>query len=253
MDLVSPGRVIEGDGTAELHWQRWLTSATIPTRSMPQLLPAHRRLVVVAPHPDDEVLACGGLIAQHVAHGGETVVVAISDGEASHADAPDWNALQLADARRAESAEGLHRIGARHAKVLRFGLPDGRVSEHADDLPRMLRRVLLPSDVVVSTWRLDGHPDHEATGLATARACLAARCRLLEAPVWMWHWAVPGDARVPWDRLVGVALEPDTVRRKQGALAAHATQLRVRDERRGPVLGAAILARAGRATEYFFA
>jgi LmbE family N-acetylglucosaminyl deacetylase len=253
VDLVSPERVIEGDGTAEPHWRRWFASAPAPRRSLPQLLPENRRLVVVAPHPDDEVLACGGLIARHAARGGETLVVAVSDGEASHADTPGWDALQLADVRRVESAEGLQRLGTRHAQVLHFGLPDGRLSEHADDLPRMLRRVLLPTDVVVSTWRLDGHPDHEATALAAARACVAVGCRLLEAPVWMWHWAVPGDPRVPWERLFGLDLGTDIVRRKQYALAAHATQLQVRDARLGPVLGAAILARAGRETEYFFA
>jgi LmbE family N-acetylglucosaminyl deacetylase len=252
VELVSEARVIEGDGTAESHWRHWLAAARIPTRSMHQLLPANRRLVVIAPHPDDEVLACGGLIASHAAQGGRTLVIAISDGEASHAEVPNCDTLQLAAVRRAESAEGLRRLAALDAKVLRLGLPDGRVGEHADDLPHLLRCPLLPSDVVISTWRLDGHPDHEATAMAAARACLAARCRLLEAPVWMWHWAAPGDVRVPWHRLVGVALEPHTTTRKQSALAAHTTQLRARAAHCGPVLGAEIVTRAGRDTEYFF-
>jgi LmbE family N-acetylglucosaminyl deacetylase len=257
VELVNAARVIEGAGTAESQWRHWLASARIPLRSVPELIPVGRRLVVIAPHPDDEVLACGGLIARHAAHGGRTLVIAVTDGEASHAevqngDAANGDAVQLAAARRAESSEGLRRLGARDAQVHRLGLPDGRVGEHAHDLPRMLSRVLLPSDVVVSTWRLDGHPDHEATGRAAVRACLTARCRLLEAPVWMWHWAAPADVRVPWDRLVGAALEPHTIQRKQSALAAHTTQLLARDARRGPVLGAAIVARAGRDIEYFF-
>ena len=222
-------------------------------RSMSLLLAANRRLVVVAPHPDDEVLACGGLIALHAAQAGQTLLVAVSDGEASHAGSLGWDALQLGRRRRGESADGLGRLGAPQAQVLRLGMPDGAVVAHADDLFHSLRRVLLASDVVVCTWRLDGHPDHEASGLAAVRACAGTGCALLEAPVWMWHWAAPADPRVPWHRLVGLGLGPDIVRRKQAALAAHATQLQARDAHSGPVLGAAILARAGREIEYFFA
>jgi LmbE family N-acetylglucosaminyl deacetylase len=131
-------------------------------------------------------------------------------------------------------------------------VPDGGVARRTGALAHTLSRLLLPSDVVVTTWRLDGHPDHEATGLAAAQACAAAGCRLLEAPVWMWHWAAPGDPRIAWDRLVGLALGVDLVWRKQEALAAHVTQLRARDATCGPVLGAEIVTRAARATEYFF-
>lgn len=249
---MSLERAIEGEGTAALDWQRWLTAAAIPTRSMDSWLAGGERLVVVAPHPDDEVLACGGLIAQHAARGGATMLIAVTDGEASHAGSPGWNALHLAAARRAESAQGLQRLGACTAKLHRLGLPDGEVSAQFDDLAHILARVLVRSDVVVTAWRLDGHPDHEATGLATARACQRTGCRLLEAPVWMWHWAAPADVRVPWHRLAGVALSADTVRRKHSALAAHASQLQVRDARRGAVLGSEIQARAAWPTEYFF-
>ena len=250
---MSAERAIEGEGTDALDWHRWLMAAPCATHSVDDWLPHGQRLVVVAPHPDDEVLACGGLIALHMARGGEALVIAVSDGEASHAGVPGWEAPQLAEARRAESAEGLQQLGAGRARVLRLGLPDGRVSAHVDVLPGMLAGVLKRSDGVVTTWRLDGHPDHEATGLATARACLDAGCRLLEAPIWMWHWAAPGDVRVPWHRLARVVLDDETLRRKERALAAHTSQLSVRDARRGPVLGASIRARAAWPEEYFFA
>jgi LmbE family N-acetylglucosaminyl deacetylase len=215
------------------------------------LLPADKRLVVVAPHPDDEVLACGALLARHAAVGGDILIVAASDGEASHRGVPGSNPERLAAMRRDESAEGLHRLGARDVKVHRLGLPDGGLSAHVDDLAHCLTGLLRPFDVVISTWRLDGHPDHEASGRAAARACDASRCRLLEAPVWMWHWATPGDSRVPWHRLVGLAVPARTVALKQDALAAHATQLRPRGAVQGPVLCATMLARASWSTEYF--
>ena len=58
-------RLIQGSGTAETAWRAWLKSRGISTRGLGEWLPRSARLVVVAPHPDDEVLACGGLVAMH--------------------------------------------------------------------------------------------------------------------------------------------------------------------------------------------
>ena len=245
-------RLIQGGGTPEPVWQSWLGSARLRAQSLQEWLPDDARLVVVAPHPDDEVLACGALLSMHAARGGESLVVAVTDGEASHAGSPHWTGQRLAAARRAESAEGLSRLGLPDVAVVRLGLPDGQVCRQADRLAKGLKPLLRSNDVVVTTWRLDGHLDHEATGRSAAGACAAAGCRLVEAPVWMWRWAAPGDLRVPWYRLLGLPLTPQALGRKQAALAAHETQLVQRDAEEGPVLGTAILARSDRTTEYFF-
>jgi len=48
----------------------------------------------------------------------------------------------------------------------------------------------------LAPWTSDLHGDHEAVGRAARRAA----GRVLFYPVWMWHWARPGDSRVPWRR-----------------------------------------------------
>ena len=245
-------RLIRGTGTVESDWQAWLEACPLPISPLPAWLSADSRLVVVAPHPDDEVLACGALLSMHAERGGASLLMALTDGEASHDGSARCNAKQLAAERRAERAEGLSRLGVPNANVLPLALPDGQVGQHADRLAHELSALLQPSDVVVSTWRLDGHPDHDAAGRASAQACANAGCRLLEAPVWMWHWAAPGDPRVPWRRLQALALHPQALARKQAALTAHVSQLSPRDAEQGPVLGDAILARARRRSEYFF-
>jgi LmbE family N-acetylglucosaminyl deacetylase len=137
-------------------------------------------------------------------------------------------------------------------EVVRMELPDGSVSAHIDQLQAQLERLLRPSDVVVTTWRQDGHPDHEATGTAAASACAAVGSRLIEAPVWMWHWAQPADKRVPWRRLRGLNVSPEALSHKRLAIAAHVTQLVPRDTGEGPVLGDNTLSRVEREVEYFF-
>ena len=70
---------IEGDGTPEHAWLGWQT-----LRTLPELTPRRRRVLVVAPHPDDEILAAGGLLVELAARGAEISVLALTDGEASH-------------------------------------------------------------------------------------------------------------------------------------------------------------------------
>ncbi len=159
--------------------------------------------------------------------------------------------MRLAPARRAERQAGLDRLGVGGATVTPLAVPDGNVAAQEAGLEDALRRLLRAEDSVVTTWRGDGHPDHDASGSATASACGAIGCRLWEAPVWMWHWSWPDDPRVPWHRLRVLALTSGARARKIAALQAHATQLAPRAGD-AAVLGPEVLARAARDTEYFF-
>jgi LmbE family N-acetylglucosaminyl deacetylase len=251
MDAVTLERAIEGDGTPESQWQAWPGLARVPALPLKRWVPPEARVVVVAPHPDDEVLVCGALLCMHAQRGGSVLVIAVTDGEASHNGSAHWNCETLAEARRRESAEGIAMLASNKAQVLRLGVPDGDVAAHIEPLMAQLRDALLPDDIVFTTWRRDGHPDHEATGTAAADVCAEIGCRLIESPVWMWHWAEPADRRVPWSRLRGLPIEPEVLGRKRMALAAHVTQLVPRDTGEGPVLGDGILERLARETEYF--
>jgi LmbE family N-acetylglucosaminyl deacetylase len=251
MDAVMSDRVIEGRGTPAAEWQDWLAHVFPPPSAGFAPVMARARLVVIAPHPDDEVLMCGGLLSSWQ-RAGEVLVVAISDGEASHADVPPWTPMRLAAVRRNESDTGLRLLGVDKTRVVRLGLPDGEIALNSEELTADLQALLRPGDVAVSTWRLDGHPDHEATGAAAAGVCRRIGCTLIEAPVWMWHWARLGDPRVPWGRLHSFALDPSAMARKRAALSAHKTQLTPRSDTLGAVLEGTILDRAAWSNEYFF-
>ena len=246
-------RAIPAEGTPEALWNAWPGLDAVELVPIEKWMHPMARLVVVAPHPDDEILACGGLMALHARRGGKSVVVAVTDGEASHGESRPWCAARLAETRRAERLRGLERLGCAEAEVHRLGLADGQVASHGETLQSELSKIMQWGDIVVATWRLDGHPDHEACGRAAARACAEVRCRLLEAPVWMWHWSRPADPRVPWQRLVGLQLPREAVSRKCRAVESHASQLLARSAVQGPVLGPTMLDRLNRRTEYFFA
>lgn len=252
MDTVSE-RHIAGDGTAEADWRAWLQRQALHRVQAGQLVQPGQRAVVVAPHPDDEVLMVGGLLAQIAPLARRAVVVAVTDGEASHAGSRRWTPAALARQRAGETDEALRLLGVR-ASVLRLGLPDGGVATQAGRLARRLQALLTPDDVVFTTWVLDGHPDHEACARAVRAAAAVRGARLYEVPVWGWHWAPAGTPRMPWDRGRLLALPADALARKRAAAQAFASQWqRDPDCPHTPVLRASTLERVQRPFELLFA
>ncbi len=245
-------RAIRGDGTTEDEWNGWPGLARLPEIGAERLVPAGARAMVVAPHPDDEVLAVGGLLAQLAQQGREVAVIAVTDGTASHRGSAVWPPERLARHRPRESLRALERLGLAIEPV-RLGLPDGGLQAMQAMLAARLVSLLRPGDVVFTTWRQDGHPDHEATGQACALAAASAGARLVEVPVWGWHWARPADARMPWRHARRLLLDAEAARRKREAVRAFTSQLRP-DPSTGapPVLRATTLARARRPYEVVF-
>lgn len=252
MDAVAQRRAIRGEGTTEAEWSRWPGLARLPAITPQDLVPKNARAVVVAPHPDDEVLSVGGLLAQLAACGRPVEVVAVTDGTASHQGSTEWPVERLARTRPRESLKALQCLGLA-IEPIRLGLPDGGLKALRAVLAARLVSLLRPGDVVFTTWRLDGHPDHEATGEACALAAASTGARLAEVPVWGWHWSRPGDVRMPWQHAFRLPLSEEAVRRKRAAVNAFTSQLR-RDASTGsgPVLRATTVQRAARPFEVIF-
>jgi LmbE family N-acetylglucosaminyl deacetylase len=213
---------IEGLGTPESAWQAWPGLATLDIFA---LHPLPARAVIVAPHPDDEVLGVGGTAALLRAAGVQVIVVAASDGEASHPHSPTTSPIQLARIRRAEQKLALARLGLHQTQLHRCGLPDGHLTEHEASLVDTLTGLLDADTWCLVTWAHDGHPDHEAAGRCAARAADRTGARLLSFPVWTWHWAQPADPRVPWSAARRVPLPLMIAQRKRHAVHAFVSQL----------------------------
>ena len=206
-------------------------------------------MAVVTPHPDDEVLGAGGLIRRLVLEGATVHVVAVTDGEASHPGDPDGSGAR----RHTESLTALRRLGAGSAMVASLGVPDGHVGDHLDELHRALEQQLRDADLVVAPWRHDGHPDHDACGVATARATAGTGTRRLDYLVWAWHWADPHTDDIPWGDCRRLDLDAVTHARKWWSTRAFRSQIRPSrtPTPSPPVLPRAVLARLRRNVEVF--
>ena len=211
---------VAGTGTPELAWARWQLE-----RLPPLEVGVPARAVVVAPHPDDEVLAAGGLMQRLATAGVALTVVSVTDGEASHPRSPTIAPPALADRRRGERGQALRRLGVGGTTVARLGLPDGGVAQHEAEVEASLTAMLAPGVACIAPWCGDGHPDHDATGRAAAAACAATGATFSRYLVWTWHWATPADDRVPWAQGRLLTLTRAERTRKRCAVRAFATQV----------------------------
>ncbi len=225
MATVNRDRLIEGAGTSADAWRADALLAAVPAIDCAQLVKNAQRVVIVAPHPDDEVLACGGLLQQLGAMRMPMLIVAVTDGEASHPGSDTWTRARLQTVRPDETMAALAVLGLDAVPVTRLELPDGGVAPREHDLAQALAALIAPGDLLLTTWRHDGHPDHEATARACATAAGGCGAALVEAPIWGWHWSRPGDASMPFDAARRLMLDDATLARKRAALACFESQL----------------------------
>jgi LmbE family N-acetylglucosaminyl deacetylase len=199
-------------GTPEEHWLHLLEGAEAWT-------PDPGPLIVVAPHPDDEVLGAGGLIQSWVAEGQSVTIVSVTDGEASD---PLRHGLDLI--RRKELREALRALTPAYVKIERIGIPDGKVCEHANRLRLMLEEYLTADATLIAPYELDGHPDHDVAGRICSDLARAAHSVLARYPVWAWHHTDPDSVKsLRWAKF---ALTPAAQRAKARALQCFESQLR---------------------------
>lgn len=234
---------IDAPGTDERTWAAWPWLRTLPGAGI-ALLAGVRSAVIVAAHPDDEVLGAGGMITLLAASRARLRVVAVTDGERSHRG--HASPAALARRRTTETATALRALGARTAEVVRLQLPDAGLAACEEKVAAALTPLVAGFDLCLAPWDHDLHADHEAVGRAARQASEGA---LYYYPVWMWHWASPDDPRVPWSNALRVPLPPRAANRKRAAITCFASQIEDRGHGLGPVLSPGMIAHFTRAME----
>lgn len=147
------------------------------------------KLLVLAPHMDDETLACGGTMLLH-ANKRHVHCLFATDGAASPAPLLPWTGRidsDIVNQRRREAVAATAQLGI-SADNLRFlNLPDGRLPAHRHELAIGLSEIMetVRPDFVLVPFRYDVHPDHTALNRAT-RAVL----RRMKAPPSMLEYFI---------------------------------------------------------------
>lgn len=216
-----------GPGRDETYWTSMLDE--LPTLAEPLTV---GDMLFLAPHPDDEVLACGGLLQRWSRLGGRIELWMVTDGEACFGAAAD--SVKVGLRRRHEASEAHQRLGI-DAKVNWLSLPDGEVSNHQDRLRDMLGSHLRPDTILMAPPPLDGHPDHDCTGAIAYELARQRKLLLMQYPIWMWHWGTGSELQA--GNVVRLELSAAEEVHKREAIAAFSSQIR-------PEHGAAVLPRS---------
>lgn len=185
-------------------------------------------LVIVAPHPDDESLGCGGLIAEACARGTPVRLVVVSDGVGSHPNSRCYPPEKLRELREDETRRATAALGLAASAIRFLRLPDRYVPTQGGDAERAKAAILeaareVAAGAVCVTWQHDPHCDHAACAalVAALRAKLPG-VRLLAYPI--WGLTLPPDTEVgPAPRGLRLAVHSH-VAAKAAAIAAHRSQ-----------------------------
>ena len=183
-------------------------------------------ILVLAAHPDDEVLGCGGTIARHVAAGDQVHVAILAQGLYSRGEPT------------AEQVAGLHEAAERANKLL--GVHSLRLFDYPDNSMDTVARLAVTQTieqlvaeyrprVVYSHWIGDVNIDHRRIHEAVVAACRPQPGHPVESLLFFevassTEWQTPGSApafQPNW--FVDISATLDT---KLAALAAYQAELR---------------------------
>ncbi len=185
-----------------------------------------RNFAVLAPHPDDESLGCGGVIAEACAAGCPPHIIILTDGAASHPGSSHFPPEAVAALRAEEAVAAVSELGVPRDRLHFLHEPDGHAPHDADGLTRAASAVAgiaQGCDAVLVTWRHDPHGDHVSAQKIARRAATALGARLLEYPV--WGWTLPVEATLPDTAWQGGRVEISAhLAAKRAAIRAHRSQ-----------------------------
>lgn len=218
-----------------------------------------RKLLVIAPHPDDETLGVGGVITRAISQGATVSLVVLTDGDGcrdsamllSQSTLPEAH-RSMAEVRRYEASRAATELGIPVQNVHMLGFPDGYLMQlwkhtfsgtSRFSSPRTLRdrtpaglvyngsalllemsRIvsqLAPTEVYVSDPH-DLHPDHSAAFHFT----LLSLGALNRMPV-IYTYRIHGQRGLPMASRVVIRQTPDEMGRKRAALREYVTQMTV--------------------------
>jgi LmbE family N-acetylglucosaminyl deacetylase len=214
-------------------------------------------IVVVAPHPDDESLGCGGLIAAARACEVDVRLIVVSDGVGSHPNSKLYPPARLKALREAETLSAVAALGLEPSQVRFIGLPDAAVPVAGALADQAVDEIFAAAadcaaTALVVTWRRDPHCDHEASATLVDRAAARIRrVRTLAYPI--WGWTLPPDTEVGLPP-EGARLDiTDHVAAKSRAIASHQSQTTalIADDPNGFRLQPSMLERFERPFEIF--
>lgn len=154
-------------------------------------IPITSQTIIVAPHPDDEVIGCGGLISRLISNGITPHIIIMTGGEKSHSNCCSLKDEEIKAARRQLTCNALHILGIPSDHIHELNFPDGEISpndlRNITELRQIINK-LSPNNILVPHWG-EGWPDH-VNSAQIIKKIAPANCQIWEYCVWVWYYNV---------------------------------------------------------------
>ncbi len=182
------------------------------------------RTLVFAPHPDDEILGCGGLMTLLVMRGSPVSVIYLTSGEAGSLDKKP---AELAGIREEEARQGLAVLGI--TDLLFLNNPDGYLEYSRANLNNIVAIIREKKpELVLAPQGGDDHPDHRVTYQLVIEAVRRAAGEWFAGcgrDTWRVGQLLCYEVLTPLTHVSYVADITDAMDLKLAALRKHSSQL----------------------------
>ena len=136
----------------------------------------NKRMMIFAPHPDDETFGCGGTIVKRLTEGYEVFIVVSTDGRHAFLNVlglqNDPTPEELKLIRRKEIFRASRKLGVPSENLVLFDYEDGTLREHEAETEKKVSEMLnkyLPTEVYFPHEK-DANVDHQAANRVVRRS-----------------------------------------------------------------------------------
>jgi LmbE family N-acetylglucosaminyl deacetylase len=199
----------------------------LPHGTMAQI-PQDETPIILAPHPDDEVIGCGALIAASARAVRAPVIVYVTDGSGSHPNSRKFPRPALIALRQQEARLASKILGVASSRVHFLSVRDTAAPQGGPELNAIAETIIetiknYPNPVIFAPWINDPHGDHQSVSKMATLVSRILMARHLSYLV--WGWTLPDDQPIEgeiagWRFPVGRERQ-----RKSRALHAYRSQI----------------------------
>ena len=159
--------------------------------SFKHLIITKNKILILAPHPDDEVFGCSGLIQQLIFESKEVYVIFMTRGASSHNGCCDIDKEILKSERAKLTDKALKLLNISKDNIYRLSYPDGCLcydSADTDNLKNLIEQI--KPDAIFVPHSGEGWNDHIETQNIAMELIKDKNIELYAYCVWFWYYNI---------------------------------------------------------------
>jgi LmbE family N-acetylglucosaminyl deacetylase len=174
------------------------------------------KILVLSPHPDDDVIGCGGTIRRHIVLGDRVEVVYLTSGEKGGHGTDPGETMHIREKEAVLAADILQIPGFEFWRE-----PDGKLKASQKNIQRLLQKIIsYEPDIIYVTHEREDHQDHRTAALLVSKA-LKLLTTEVRSTVWMY------EVWTPIQKIKHIVDITPYIEIKLQAIAAHLSQCNV--------------------------